>query len=416
MFCTDCGSELAEHMSFCTTCGADVRDRHDDAIEPAPASTGPPSEAPPGPMPPVAAAALPPPPPPMGGESATSFLFTGEPAPPAPAGRGRLGAWLHTRRFQLLSRLLLALALIGAGILVGWFVASDRSLVESDLDRAVPEQAVEDESDGVSVSMPDLRGLTTSQAEQVLADAGVPASRVEVVDQPAAGTSGVVIGQQPIYGQAVTGTVTITGSTAAKVPAIQGRSAQAVLDELDEFGAEVRSVSVYVPGAKVGSVVRIKPAPGTLLPVAVTVTIAAEPGEVALSEIESEEGGCSTEDDQMNGTEYIGLISCSAYDEPEASVWLINRAAQRLTARIGIPDSSGTGSDRARLVIRGDGRVLGSFDVSYGRTQDIDVNVSGVLRLSVEYSSSAEDGSAVGLGNATLLGDETKLAPLESDQ
>ena len=319
------------------------------------------------------------------------------------------------------SRGFLVLALLGTGVLIGWAKGSDESLVDAEPPAAVAEDdgEVPPTSDLDVPSMPDVRGLSAQDARQILADVGVTASVVSTVDQPAAGDSGIVLGQDPVYGYPVDGDVILSVSTRAKVPEFKGRSADDVLADLDTLGAEVETQSVYVPEVPVGQVASIDPAPGTLLPVAVTVVISAEPDTLLLSEVEAVEDNCySGDSDSIGGTTFNNLFACGAYEDPESSSWVIKRAAYRLTGTAGVVDS-GEPTERALIEIIGDGTVLQTIDVSYGESARINADIRGVLRLSIRYRALGKDEygdryGTVGLGRLTLLGDAALLKTLDS--
>jgi hypothetical protein len=322
--------------------------------------------------------------------------------------------WLRSRRARILSRICFALALVGTGIIVGWFAGSDRSVVEAEpTTTGLPGPATPAPADPETTSMPDVRGLATNDARQVLIDVGVQAGAVEVVDQPAAGEQGIVLSQEPVYGYPVSGTVTLSVSTPARVPRIAGRDATDVLADLDELGAEVTTVSRYVPGVAPGKVAAIDPAVGTLLPVAVKVTVAAQADEVFLNRIEAVEDNCWTAEDSLNGVSYPEMFTCETDRSPLVQSWVVKRAAQRLRGVIGIPDSGSTG-DRMTLEVLGDGALLTTVEASYGSTTPIDLDIAGVLRLTLRVRSATTDYGTIGLARLALIGDQAQLARLDT--
>jgi hypothetical protein len=379
-------------MAFCKTCGAETRAPAESVIT-EPVITEP-GVTPPGVVPPL-----------PDRERSASGVF-GRLA----AGGGLFGG----RRLVWISRGFLVLALLGTGVLVGWAMGSDESLVEAESPAAVADDVGDEStSDLDAPTMPDVRGLSALDARQILADVGIAASVVSTTDQPAAGESGIVLSQDPVYGYPVDANITLAVSTPAKVPEFEGRSADDVLADLDELGAEVETQSVYVPEVPVGQVASIEPEPGTLLPVAVTVVIAAEPDELLLSDVVAVEDNCYSGDtDSIAGTTFNNLISCSAYEESETSSWVIKRAAYRLTGTVGILDS-GEPTERVQVEVIGDGRVLQTVPVAYGESVRINADISGVLRLSLRYRSLTKDYGTVGFGRLTLLGDAALLKTLD---
>lgn len=376
-YCRECGAGLADEAAFCKECGTPA------AATPAPAQ----------PAPGLAA---------LTGDAAP----TDGPAPPK-AGPG----WLTRNRLLVASRVLLVLGLLGGGILIGWAMGSDEDLVKAEAAPPTPTTSASAEASGPV--MPDVRGLDAADAQQVLADVGIAAEQVSLTDAPAAGESGLVIEQAPVYGYAIDGPVTLSVSTPAVVPKFKGRPADEVLDELDELGAQVNTTSTFLPGVPVGEIASIDPPPGSSLPETVSVTISAEPDELPLVEVSAVDDTCFTSEDSINGTTYDDLLVCSTDRSAADQAWLIARAGARLTGVVGVPDSSDPSSSMAVQVI-GDGQVLASFTATYGSAQPLDVDVSGVLRLTIRYQSTTNDYGDVGLGHLTLLGDADLLAALTS--
>jgi hypothetical protein len=382
-YCRECGAGLAEDAAFCKECGTPV------------AAATPPT------TPAIAAQPAP-------GLAALTPEAAPTDGPVAPkAGPG----WLTRNRLLVASRVLLVLGLLGGGILIGWAMGSDEDLVKAEA--APPTPATSASAQPTGPVMPDVRGLDAADAQQVLADVGVAAQDVSLTDAPAAGESGLVIAQTPVYGYAIDGPVTLSVSTPAVVPKFKGRPADEVLDELDELGAQVDTTSRFLPDVPVGEIASIDPPPGSPLPETVSVTISAEPDELALVEVSPVDDTCFTDQDSINGTSYDDLLVCSTDSSAADQAWLIGRAGARLTGVVGVPDSSDPSSSMTVQII-GDGQVLASFTATYGSEQPLDVDVTGVLRLTIRYGSTTNDYGDVGLGHLTLLGDADLLAALTS--
>jgi hypothetical protein len=376
-YCAECGGSISDGSAFCAECGSPVRPAQQAPVEvPEPE--------------PAAAPAISP------------------PAPPAVLG------WLRTRWARIAWRTCLALALVGAGIIVGWGAGAERSAVDAEPTPKPGDPAsASSAADPDALSMPDVRGLSADQARQVLADAGVRAEVVALSDLPAAGESGIVLVQDPVYGYPVEGSVTLSVSRAARVPVVAGRSATDVLADLDELGAQVKTVSRYVPGVAPGNVAAIKPAAGTPLPDAVTVTVASQPDELSLNQVEAFEDSCWTNDDSMNGVDHTEMYTCETDSEPVQQGWIVNRSAQRLRGVVGIPDSSSPG-DRMTLEVLGDGVVLSTVQAEYGATSPLDVDVAGVLRLTMRVRSTTDEYGTIGLADLVLVGDQRRLSKLDT--
>lgn len=374
-FCHECGHRMSQGAAFCDECGTRVEG-------------------------------------PVEAEQPTPFWADVTPEPMAYAEhRPPRTSWWRRRRVTLLGRGFLLLGLVGSGLVGGWFLGSDRSLVEVEAPAraATPVDVEKRASEPV---MPDVRGLDTADARQILADAGVEATEVVVTDQPAAGESGIVLGQDPVFGYPADSTVELSVAAPAKVPGFAGRTAQSVLDELDSLGAEVTTTSQYVPGVAAGQVARISPAPGTLLPVAVTVLIGAPPEEIALADLDTLDYSCSTDRESMGGTVYPHLLLCDFSPRQGSETWIVGRAANRVAGVLGLPDSYAEPGDSVTLEVVGDGVVRQSVVATYGTPTRFDVDVQGVLRLQLRYRTEGTKYSSIGLGRLRLLGDPEALRRL----
>lgn len=311
-------------------------------------------------------------------------------------------------------RICLAGALAGAGVVGGWALGAERAgtvgagAATSTAVRGAPPAALDE------VPMPDVRGLVANEAVQLLADSGMPASGVTSTDQPAAGESGLVIAQDPVFGYAMGDEVRLVVSAPAVVPDFAGRSAEDVLDDLDALGAEVTRTSQYVPGVPPGQVARISPAPGTELPVAVEVTVSAEPDELALRDVDTQQGSCGEGEDTLGGTSFPSLLTCYASGRAGKEVYILRRAATRLSGVLGMPDAEAKASSSVALDIVGDGVVLSTVSAVYGRPTRFDVAIPGVLRLELRYRIDGDSYTSIGIGRARLLGDGDLLKQLDA--
>lgn len=394
-FCRECGAELADHMAFCRDCGTAVspsgeygldspssaEDRLSEPLLPAPAS------------------------PPVG--------------TPARTRRSRpwRGRRLSPHTLRVTSRVLLALGLVGIGVLLGWLAGSERSLVSAAADQTASGASADSAIRAATVvRMPDVRGLTAREAQQVLADQGVAADDVTVRDEPAAGDPDIVVAQEPVFGYEITGGVSLSVSTGAVVPNFRGRSAEKVLEALDALGAEVRSISRYIPGVAIGEVAEIEPAPGSPLPDSVNVTISEEPEYLDLAEAEAVGySGCysSIDEDLAIDTRFFPTgVVCDTSPEWSESAWVVQRAATRISGFVGAP-SDAEEEYRTRVQVYADDTLVFDESVPYGRAVRLDGDVTGALRVRVRYRSERPDEyGTVALGNLRVLGDAAQLARL----
>jgi hypothetical protein len=398
--CAECGADQDGGSAFCRNCGApslDARAEVPAAVEPTPRS---PEE------PPVLEDLTH-----VDAEPAETLAVEGTDVEAHPA-----EAPSRRRRYLAAGGVALALALLCVGLLIGWYVASDRNFAT---DGKLPSTEAGPTAEPAGPVMPDLRGLGVDNARQVLADVGVGAVTVRTTSQPAAGETGIVLAQQPVFGSAAEGTVQLTISAPATVPQIAGRDATAVLSELEQLGAQVRTTSQYVPGAPVGQIAAIEPKPGSRLTDEVQVVIATAPAEVKLKDIDSVDDGCGTGSGSLNGTAYDEFLTCEAdRADPVEQVYVVNRGAEVVHGVLGIPDDADTSSDTStdmHLDVLADGRVVGSWDVRYGATTSFRANVHAALRITFRVRSNNAKYGTAALADAIIEGDPAHLDPLTQD-
>ncbi len=397
--CPTCGSEVRPDAPFCRHCGAALTglstpapDAEQTAVQPA-----------------VEPGALEPSEPDQPDESESAA----GPAERAP----RRTSWLGARRTLAIAGCLLLLAVAGGGILLGWWLASDRNLAEKS---SLPSTKPGPTAGAAALTMPDLRGIDLGSSRQILADIGVPPSSVKVTQQPAAGETGVVLTQDPVYGYDATGAINLVVSAKAEVPTIKGKQATAVLSELEQLGAQVQTISRYVPGAATGEISSIQPAPGSPLPEKVRVVIATLPGEVDLTQVEAVDGGgCYTTTEgelALNTRTFATGLTCEPYPgEATDQTYVINRGGDTVQGVLGIPNDQEP-SQLVRLQVLADGKVVDTFDGKYGALTPFSVKVTGALRITLRVTSRTDDYSVAGIGGLKVIGDPTTLQALVADE
>jgi len=120
----------------------------------------------------------------------------------------------------------------------------------------------------------------------------------------------------------------------------------------------------------------------------------------------------------MNGTDYGDLFTCDAEQDLETQEWVVKRAATRLTGDLGIPDTAGAAGQSVQVNIVGDGTTLGTFTAAYGQVSPVDLDLTGVLRLTISYKAlsgfdpDSFESVVLGMGNMVLDGDTASLATL----
>lgn len=303
--------------------------------------------------------------------------------------------------------MLLVAAACAGGVWLGWRWAVDRDVAVADT-TDVPATAT-----GDVTRMPDVRGLALADAKQALADSGTDPAAITVVEVAAALAPGTVVAQNPVGGEAVTGRTELKVAKEAVMPDAAGQQERAVVDELSAFGARVRIEQRYVPTAKAGTVVETRPASGQPVPPEVTVVVAAPPSSVYVDEVSLLSGGCSAGELKINGAAHRHGLTCSVGRETAVEV-LLDRGVARIAGVAGIPDT-GEPADAVTLVVTGDGRELARVDLRYGASTPIDLDTTGVLRLTMTVTAlSGEDTSpSLALGDVVLYGAPATITGLD---
>ncbi|TFD87765.1 NPCBM/NEW2 domain-containing protein [Cryobacterium serini] len=308
------------------------------------------------------------------------------------------------------SILALMLASGAGGIFAGWAVANH--LVVAEITRTSPEVitvALPEYQPGDVAIMPDVRGLATDRALQAIVDAGVPAELIEVATRPAAGVIGVIVQQTPVFGAENPTSVTILESTPAVVPALADRSAAEIIDELQGMGARVEQTRQYVPGAVIGMVTSVIPAPGSALPESVAIIIADSASRIPLDDVEMSEGSPNTSTRSVGGQDYDTVLALSSSTDTETFNWSLDGYAAEITGALGLDDDSSS-DDPVTVVVLADGAEIARYTVVKGPSVAYSWLVAGVTDLTVQVTNTESSrGSRVVLIVPEVLGSIDEL-------
>ena len=311
------------------------------------------------------------------------------------------------------SVLALMLASGAGGVFAGWAVANH--LVVAETSRTSPEVitvALPEYEPGDVAIMPDVRGLDTARATQAIVDAGIPAELIEVATRPAAGVVGVIVQQTPVFGAENPTSVTILESTPAVVPAFADRPATEIIDELQGMGASVAQTRQYVPGAVIGTVTSIVPAPGSPLPESVAIVIADSASRISLNDIDPSSGSTSFASTQtVGGQDYDDSVTMSASRDTETVSWTLDGHVAEVTGSLGIEDD--TSDETITVVVLADGAEIARYPLAQGPPVAFSWIVSGVTTLSLQVTSTGSDyGARLVLITPEVLGSIDELGKL----
>jgi hypothetical protein len=303
------------------------------------------------------------------------------------------------------------IGLFGAGFGTGWVTSNNIATAGPENTAPTPTTAPNIPGFSASVLMPDVRGLTPDDAKQVLADAGIDIATVTAKSRPSAGLSGLIVAQVPAFGAGNPSTVSLVVSTPAIVPSVIGQSATDAITSLSALGAQIQRVSVFVPGATIGKVTAINPAPGLPLPEIVTLSVTAVPASLNLAtlHISGECGASNTA--TMNGKDWSNAVTCSSSSSGASAFWAVGKSVDQITGTLGIADRENS-SASATVQIMGDGIALGTYNLVRGTPATFTLATTGVATLTVRMVSTNTNPPNVVIGDFTALSSSAALATL----
>jgi PASTA domain len=310
----------------------------------------------------------------------------------------------------------LVLGVFSGGFLTGWIVKEEVAVRSSEPRPTVVEIPVLDTQ--ADSRVPDVRGMETAVAKQALADLDIDLNAVTIREVEWAGTPGVVVAQDPVGGEQLTGSLTLSVSKQANVPEVTGKKKKDAINALQTLGAEVTVTEQYSASATTGTVLSVSPQVGSPLDSSVELVVAESGGSILLSSVNTAGSGssCSTDTNvSMNGTSYKEALACSGgfSDKESTYAWVLGRHASTLSTTVGLADSGKTDAT-ATVRILADGNEVARADAAYGKPAKVNADVSNALRLEIAVSS--KNGDTVYLGDALLKGTTTQIDQLEAEK
>ena len=322
----------------------------------------------------------------------------------------------HRGRLIVAGAMSLFLGIFSSGFLTGWAVKEEVAVRSSEPRPTVVEIPVLDTQ--ADSRVPDVRGMETAVAKQALADLDIDPNAVTIREVEWAGTPGIVVAQEPVGGEQVTGSLTLSVSKQASVPEVTGKKKKDAIDALQALGAEVTVTEQYSASATTGTVLSVSPQVGSPLDSSVQLVVAESGGSILLSSVNTAGSGSSCETDtnvSMNGTSYKEALACSGgFSNKESTyAWVLGRHASTLSTTVGLADSGKTDAT-ATVRILADGNEVARADVAYGKPAKVDADVSNALRLEIAVSS--KNGDTVYLGDALVKGTTAQIDQLEAEK
>lgn len=207
---------------------------------------------------------------------------------------------------------------------------------------------------------------------------------------------------------------TTTTVDRSEVPDVTGMSLSDATARLEKLGITVKTESVLDESKTDGTVLDQDPAGGSGFADSVMLSVARQPVLTYLTDMEpvSREGGAEAgaRTVEIDGKQYPQSLSwtCGYSDctgGGASAEYNLSRAYRRFQATIGLGDTSA--SDGVLIFrVLGDGRVLVEKQLGLGKPDEVDVDVTGVLRLRLLAVSPQEASGSVyaSWGSAHLLG------------
>ncbi|WP_062516109.1 PASTA domain-containing protein [Demequina gelatinilytica] len=359
---------------------------------------------------------------------ATAFPVPAAPAAPMPAaaddapGDAEPAARPRTRGGRASLVTFTAIAVVAAivaagafGAVAGWSVAN-RTVVSGEAVGTTKVVAVDVPAYAADVValMPDVRGLDEDRALQTIADAGIPVDAVSVTTRPAAGGSGRVVEQTPVFGSTNPSAVQIIVSEAATVPAYEGRDAVDVLADLEALGTRVTQERRYVPGVDPGAVAELSAKPGTELPDAVTLVIADSPSTVALADLLLDyDGWWDTEDDVLIGDQPLDdALECGVDESGAIYEFTLGGAIDVVEGMYGIQSYEEGGTVTVTVFL--DGAKVDTWKVTRGKATAFSLDTADADELTLVVKGAYDGPDAVTLVGAAGSGSVDAVSALRA--
>jgi len=184
---------------------------------------------------------------------------------------------------------------------------------------------------------------------------------------------------------------TVAGTVPDAVPNLVNLSLDEAKALVKGSGVTLKVVNVADDETASGTVVKQSPEAGAPFTETVVVNVARPSVKtylIELTPVEESDGGLSdTGNATLNAetlTNSLWMASCNWFDDQSPSVgYNLSRAYTRFHTIVGMQDDQVSGSF-AQFRVFGDGRQLADIRADLGAPQTIDVDVSGVLRLTIQ--------------------------------
>lgn len=262
----------------------------------------------------------------------------------------------------------------------------------------------------VASTVPDVGGLSLTDARAVWADAGLPVGTIEISRRPYAGVENIVVSQVPVPGSAYAEGDRLFLAVARQgvMPALIGATLADAQATMTDLGSSLDVRERFAPRAQPGTILSTSPAAGAPLDVMVSVTVASAGDAVYLASLPDQSGDCWSEDSWTVGATELGpSLLCDPYEGESARSRFVLAGFNGFVDGSLMMESDGS----ATVTISVDGALLGTFDVpGDGSLVPVHLGMAAVSVLQIQVSTTG--GGTVALGEMRVTGAPKAIAHL----
>ncbi len=279
---------------------------------------------------------------------------------------------------------------------------------DDNADAAVEQSSTTATTAPPAITMPDLIGMSETNARSALSALGVEDVSLETresFDPP-----GTVLDQVPSADRIISGSVTlVVAESIQPMPDFVGQPIADARKWAEERNVELRTEVDLTDDTPAGQIVAQIPSPGAEVSQEIVVTVADAPVTVDLADYGwLEKSNAFLGEIEMNGsifpnTAYIALRSSSSSRKTGWISYNLSRDWSTLKMDLGLSDELSS-SAIVQIEISADSELIYSDTIAFGALQSVELDVTGVLRLAVVATVVEGQETQIGLGNARLIG------------
>ena len=241
-------------------------------------------------------------------------------------------------------------------------------------------------SSDVPTDMPDYVGTDYDDAKAALSEWNVSVTKVGLVSPQPVGT---VVKQDPAAGKDFQQKVTLTVSIAPpEVPDVTDKKFGEAEAELEALGFTVVENPVVDSTRDDGTVVKQDPAAGVVGSGQVTLDVVRRPEATWLADmapVSNPNLNVTPGSQKANAKTYTHGVAMRPGNGVGSVEYDFSRSFTQLTGELGLDDKSDSDAS-AKVEIITDGRSVASYDVPFGTTVPVSVDVTNALRVKINVT------------------------------